>query len=124
MHVSIVSIPVSDQDRAKKFYTDVLGFQQLSDAVMQPDMRWVHLAAPDAAPPSPWSPGSPPCRPAQPKAWSWRSRTWTGGTPTCQLRASRSRTHPDRTVGPLPDGQGPGRQRHSPPDFQPPQFLT
>jgi len=47
MHVSIVSIPVSDQDRAKKFYTEVLGFQQLSDAVMQPDMRWVHLAAPD-----------------------------------------------------------------------------
>jgi len=47
MHVSIVSIPVSDQDRAKKFYTEVLGFEQLSDAVMKPDMRWVHLAAPD-----------------------------------------------------------------------------
>jgi catechol 2,3-dioxygenase-like lactoylglutathione lyase family enzyme len=47
MHVSVVSIPVSDQDRAKKFYTDVLGFQQLADAEMKPDMRWVHLSAPD-----------------------------------------------------------------------------
>jgi catechol 2,3-dioxygenase-like lactoylglutathione lyase family enzyme len=47
MHVSVVSIPVSDQDRAKKFYTEVLGFQQLADASLQPDMRWVHLSAPD-----------------------------------------------------------------------------
>ena len=47
MHVSVVSIPVSDQDRAKKFYTDVLGFEQLADAQMNPDMRWVHLSAPD-----------------------------------------------------------------------------
>jgi catechol 2,3-dioxygenase-like lactoylglutathione lyase family enzyme len=47
MHVSIVSIPVSDQDRAKKFYTEVLGFQQLADAQFKPDMRWVHLATSD-----------------------------------------------------------------------------
>jgi catechol 2,3-dioxygenase-like lactoylglutathione lyase family enzyme len=47
MQITIVSIPVSDQDRAKKFYTDVLGFKQLADAQMKPDMRWVHLAAPD-----------------------------------------------------------------------------
>ena len=47
MHVSVVSIPVSDQDRAKKFYTEVLGFEQLADAQMNPDMRWVHLSAPD-----------------------------------------------------------------------------
>ncbi|HEX9336510.1 MAG TPA: glyoxalase superfamily protein [Pseudonocardiaceae bacterium] len=47
MHVSVISIPVSDQDRAKKFYTEVLGFNQLSDVVMSPDMRWVHLSAPD-----------------------------------------------------------------------------
>ena len=47
MHVSVVSIPVSDQDRAKKFYTEVLGFTQLADTVMTPDMRWVHLSPPD-----------------------------------------------------------------------------
>jgi len=46
MHVSVVSIPVSDQDRAKKFYTEVLGFEQLADTRIQPEMRWVHLTAP------------------------------------------------------------------------------
>ncbi|HEY0804648.1 MAG TPA: VOC family protein, partial [Pseudonocardiaceae bacterium] len=31
----------------KKFYTEVLGFTQLADTVMTPDMRWVHLSPPD-----------------------------------------------------------------------------
>lgn len=47
MHVSVVSIPVSDQDRATKFYTEVLGFQPLADVRMNADMRWVQLSAPD-----------------------------------------------------------------------------
>ncbi|HEX4701411.1 MAG TPA: VOC family protein [Pseudonocardiaceae bacterium] len=46
MNISVVSIPVSDQDRAKKFYLDVLGFTEINDAVMSPEMRWVHLAPP------------------------------------------------------------------------------
>lgn len=47
MHVSVISIPVSDQDRAKKFYVEVLGFKELADMQMKPDMRWIHLTPPD-----------------------------------------------------------------------------
>jgi catechol 2,3-dioxygenase-like lactoylglutathione lyase family enzyme len=41
--VQVVSVPVSDQDRAKTFYHDVLGFEELADTSMGPDMRWVQL---------------------------------------------------------------------------------
>lgn len=46
-HLDVVSTPVSDQDRAKAFYTDVLGFTVLADEPMGPDQRWVQLAPPD-----------------------------------------------------------------------------
>jgi catechol 2,3-dioxygenase-like lactoylglutathione lyase family enzyme len=39
----VVSIPVSDQDRAKAFYRDVLGFELIDDMPMGPDQRWVQL---------------------------------------------------------------------------------
>jgi catechol 2,3-dioxygenase-like lactoylglutathione lyase family enzyme len=42
--LDVVSIPVSDQDRAKAFYRDVLGFEELADQPMSPEMRWVQLA--------------------------------------------------------------------------------
>jgi catechol 2,3-dioxygenase-like lactoylglutathione lyase family enzyme len=44
MRIAVVSVPVSDQDRAKKFYTDVLGFTELADTPMGENMRWVMLA--------------------------------------------------------------------------------
>lgn len=44
--LELVSIPVSDQDRAKHFYTEVLGFAELLDAPFGPDMRWVMLCPP------------------------------------------------------------------------------
>jgi catechol 2,3-dioxygenase-like lactoylglutathione lyase family enzyme len=47
-HLHVVSIPVSDQDRAKSFYRDVLGFQEIADVPMGPDMRWVQLGLPDS----------------------------------------------------------------------------
>lgn len=47
--LDVVSIPVSDQDRAKAFYRDVLGFEVLADQAMTPSMRWVQLAPPGAA---------------------------------------------------------------------------
>lgn len=46
MKIAVVSIPVSDQDRAKKFYTETLGFTVNTDTAMGPDMRWVMLDAP------------------------------------------------------------------------------
>jgi catechol 2,3-dioxygenase-like lactoylglutathione lyase family enzyme len=38
--VSVVSVPVSDQDRAKDFYVDTLGFA-LKDDISTPGIRWV-----------------------------------------------------------------------------------
>ncbi|MEO7005743.1 MAG: VOC family protein [Terrimesophilobacter sp.] len=45
-HVQLFSVPVSDQERARAFYVDVLGFELLSDTWMGPQMRWVMVAPP------------------------------------------------------------------------------
>lgn len=45
--VKIVSIPVADQDRAKDFYVNKLGFRVVRDNPMGPDERWVELAVGD-----------------------------------------------------------------------------
>jgi predicted enzyme related to lactoylglutathione lyase len=42
-HIEIFSVPVSDQDKAKRFYIEVLGFKLLRDDPMGPEMRWVQL---------------------------------------------------------------------------------
>ena len=42
--IQSVTIYVSDQDRAKAFYTQKLGFAERLDAPMGPDSRWVELA--------------------------------------------------------------------------------
>jgi catechol 2,3-dioxygenase-like lactoylglutathione lyase family enzyme len=46
MKIQVVSVPVSDQDKAKAFYVDMLGFGVLSDTEMGPGQRWVMLAPP------------------------------------------------------------------------------
>jgi catechol 2,3-dioxygenase-like lactoylglutathione lyase family enzyme len=40
----IVSVPVSDQERAKQFYRDVLGFDLVRDEPMGPGQKWIQLA--------------------------------------------------------------------------------
>jgi catechol 2,3-dioxygenase-like lactoylglutathione lyase family enzyme len=47
-HVAIVSIPVSDQGRAKGFYCDKLGFEVRRDNPMGPNQRWVEIVPPGA----------------------------------------------------------------------------
>ncbi|MCX4512369.1 VOC family protein [Streptomyces sp. NBC_01619] len=42
-HASFVTLPVSDQDRALAFYTDVLGFEVTADRRMPPG-RWLQVA--------------------------------------------------------------------------------
>jgi catechol 2,3-dioxygenase-like lactoylglutathione lyase family enzyme len=42
-HLLVVSVPVSDPDRAKAFYRDVLGFDVIADEPMGPDRRWIQL---------------------------------------------------------------------------------
>jgi catechol 2,3-dioxygenase-like lactoylglutathione lyase family enzyme len=44
--ISILSIPVEDQARAKAFYMDVLAFELVADDPMGPDQRWVQLRPP------------------------------------------------------------------------------
>jgi catechol 2,3-dioxygenase-like lactoylglutathione lyase family enzyme len=47
-HVQLFSVPVTDQDRARDFYVDVLGFTLVSDMQMDETMRWVMVAPPGA----------------------------------------------------------------------------
>lgn len=42
-HATTVTIPVADQDRARTFYVDVLGFDVVVDRQMGP-MRWLQVA--------------------------------------------------------------------------------
>lgn len=44
--VKIVSIPVSDQDRALEFYTDKLGFKVATDQPMGDGKRWIEAHHP------------------------------------------------------------------------------
>jgi catechol 2,3-dioxygenase-like lactoylglutathione lyase family enzyme len=45
--LEVVSVPVSDQDRAKQFYADVLGFTvQMDSGFAGGSMRWVMLQPP------------------------------------------------------------------------------
>lgn len=46
--VDFVSVNVSDQDRAKRFYVDVLGFEEVTDVAMgDPDgPRWIEVRPP------------------------------------------------------------------------------
>jgi catechol 2,3-dioxygenase-like lactoylglutathione lyase family enzyme len=44
--VQLFSLPVTDQDRARDFYLDTLGFELVSDTVMGPGQRWVQVRPP------------------------------------------------------------------------------
>jgi catechol 2,3-dioxygenase-like lactoylglutathione lyase family enzyme len=44
--VDIVSVPVKDQDRARAFYVDVLGFAVREDAALGEGRRWIELVPP------------------------------------------------------------------------------
>ncbi|MGA2552022.1 MAG: VOC family protein [Burkholderiaceae bacterium] len=40
----IISVPVSDQERAKLFYRDVLGFDLVREEPMGPGQKWIQLS--------------------------------------------------------------------------------
>ena len=46
MYIHAVTVNVSDQDRALKFYTEKLGFEVRFDAPMEDGGRWIMLAPP------------------------------------------------------------------------------
>jgi catechol 2,3-dioxygenase-like lactoylglutathione lyase family enzyme len=41
--VSVVSVPVADQERARKFYVESLGFELTRDDDSVPGIRWVQV---------------------------------------------------------------------------------
>ncbi|GAA1074347.1 VOC family protein [Nocardiopsis metallicus] len=43
MHLQFAELPVSDQDRAKAFYTGKLGCRVVADASMGGEWRWIEL---------------------------------------------------------------------------------
>ena len=47
MRIEITSIFVDDQDRARKFYTDVLGFQIRHDVPLGGDAFWLTVVSPE-----------------------------------------------------------------------------
>ena len=42
-YINVISLPVSDQDRARDFYVGTLGFELVADTTMGPGMRWVQV---------------------------------------------------------------------------------
>ncbi|HZE31356.1 MAG TPA: VOC family protein [Actinoallomurus sp.] len=42
-HIQLLSVPVADQDRAKDFYVNTLGFELVADTPMGPGQRWVQV---------------------------------------------------------------------------------
>jgi catechol 2,3-dioxygenase-like lactoylglutathione lyase family enzyme len=44
-HVQLLSVPVSDQDRAQDFYVGTLGFDLIADTELGPGQRWVQVGA-------------------------------------------------------------------------------
>ena len=45
-NLEVISVPVSDQERAKRFYAEQLGFAVVMDGTFGEDMRWVMLEPP------------------------------------------------------------------------------
>jgi catechol 2,3-dioxygenase-like lactoylglutathione lyase family enzyme len=45
--VAVVSVPVTDQDKAASFYNEFLGFHTIADVEMGPGMRWLQLGCGD-----------------------------------------------------------------------------
>jgi catechol 2,3-dioxygenase-like lactoylglutathione lyase family enzyme len=43
-HLELLSMPVSDQDRSRDFYVDVLGFDLVRENAMGPAQRWIQVA--------------------------------------------------------------------------------
>jgi predicted enzyme related to lactoylglutathione lyase len=43
-NITVVSVPVTDQDRAKRFYTEQLGFELRAEATFGEGLRWIEVA--------------------------------------------------------------------------------
>lgn len=74
--VQIVSVPVGDQERARAFYVDTLGFELRADDTWGEGMRWIEVAPKGSATSLTLvTRGSRQCPPARSRASSWRRTT-------------------------------------------------
>jgi catechol 2,3-dioxygenase-like lactoylglutathione lyase family enzyme len=48
--MAVVSVPVSDQERAKEFYVEKVGFRLLADARFGAEQRWVQVGPAEGEP--------------------------------------------------------------------------
>jgi catechol 2,3-dioxygenase-like lactoylglutathione lyase family enzyme len=48
MKVTLISIPVRDQEKALKFYTEILGFVKKKDKSLESGDRWITLVSEEA----------------------------------------------------------------------------
>jgi len=48
--LAIISIPVKDQEIAKKFYHDVFDFEIARESPFKPDAKWIELSIPGSNP--------------------------------------------------------------------------
>lgn len=48
MKVTVISIPVRDQEKAFKFYTEILGFIKKKDMLLEGGNRWLTVVSKDA----------------------------------------------------------------------------
>ena len=46
--IKFLGVPVRDQERALRFYTEKLGFRILTDQEFSPTQRWIELSIPGA----------------------------------------------------------------------------
>jgi catechol 2,3-dioxygenase-like lactoylglutathione lyase family enzyme len=47
MRINVTSVPVNDQEKALRFYTEVLGFEKKTDIPLG-DTKWLTVVSPDA----------------------------------------------------------------------------
>ena len=47
-HIGTITVQVTDQESALKFYTEKLGFEKRRDDPMGPNQRWIEVAPPRA----------------------------------------------------------------------------
>jgi len=41
--ITVISVPVTDQEKAKVFYTEVVGFELIADNSFGDEMRWIQV---------------------------------------------------------------------------------
>jgi catechol 2,3-dioxygenase-like lactoylglutathione lyase family enzyme len=80
--VIVVSVPVTDQDRAKAFYVDTLGFALVREDDSIPGFRWIQVAPPRGTTALTLGPGSSRCPPAPCVGWCCGRTTFRQTTTT------------------------------------------